>query len=76
MAAIVPVVGRLADMFGRKNLFNLEFVIFIVGSLLCGCDKPQFHGLDLVIYRMIQGIGGALLSTNSAVIVTDAFRKG
>ena len=76
LAAVVPVVGRLADMLGRKNLYNLGFVIFTVGSLLCALAQPQYHGLDLVVYRMIQGVGGALLITNSAAIVTDAFRRG
>jgi len=65
LAAVVPVVGRLADMLGRKNLYNLGFVIFTVGSLLCALAQPQYHGLDLVVYRMIQGVGGALLITNS-----------
>jgi MFS family permease len=76
LAALVPVIGRLADMLGRKNLYNLGFIIFTVGSLLCGLSQQQFHGWDLVGYRMVQGVGGALLITNSAVIVTDAFRGG
>ena len=76
VAAIVPVVGRLADILGRKKLYNIGFVIFTAGSLLCGLSLPQFHGVDLLVYRMIQGVGGALLMTNSVVIVTDAFRKG
>ena len=74
--ALVPVVGRLADMFGRKNLYNAGFAVFTLGSLLCGLSQSQFQGWDLVVYRMIQGVGGALLFTNSAAIVTDAFRKG
>lgn len=74
--AFVPVVGRLADMFGRKNLYNAGFAIFTVGSLLAAFSQPQFHGWDLVFYRIIQGIGGAMLFTNGAAIVTDAFRKG
>ena len=74
--ALVPVVGRLADMFGRKNLYNAGFAVFTLGSLLCGLSSPQFQGWDMVVYRMIQGVGGALLFTNSAAIVTDAFRKG
>jgi len=74
--ALVPVVGRLADMFGRKNLYNAGFAIFTLGSLLSGLSQPHFHGWDLVGYRLIQGVGGALLFTNSAAIVTDAFRKG
>ena len=74
--AVVPVVGRLADMFGRKNLYNAGFAVFTLGSLLCALSQPQFHGWDLVGYRLIQGVGGALLFTNSAAIVTDAFRHG
>lgn len=74
--ALVPVVGRLADMFGRKNLYNLGFAIFTIGSLLCSLSQSQFHGWDLVLYRIVQGIGGAMLFTNGAAIVTDAFRKG
>jgi len=74
--ALVPVVGRLADMFGRKNLYNAGFAIFTLGSLLCALSQPQFHGRDLVLYRIVQGIGGAMLFANGAAIVTDAFRKG
>jgi EmrB/QacA subfamily drug resistance transporter len=73
---LVPVVGRLADMFGRKNLYNAGFATFTLGSLLCAMSQPQFHGWDLVFYRLIQGLGGALLFTNSAAIVTDAFKRG
>ncbi|MEO8286198.1 MAG: MFS transporter, partial [Chloroflexota bacterium] len=74
--ALVPVVGRLADIFGRKNLYNAGFAVFTLGSLLGGFAQPAFHGWDLVVCRAIQGIGGALLITNSAAIVTDAFRHG
>ncbi|HZQ05573.1 MAG TPA: MFS transporter, partial [Anaerolineae bacterium] len=73
--ALVPVVGRLADMFGRKNLYNGGFAIFTLGSLLAGFSLEQFHGWDLVAYRVIQGIGGALLFANSTPIVTDAFPR-
>ena len=69
-------IGRLADMFGRKNLYNAGFAVFTLGSLLAGLGQPQYHGWDLVVFRMIQGIGGALLITNSTAIVTDAFRSG
>jgi len=73
--ALVPVVGRLADMFGRKNLYNAGFAIFTIGSLLAGFAQQPFHGWDLVLYRVIQGVGGALLFANSTPIVTDAFRR-
>jgi EmrB/QacA subfamily drug resistance transporter len=74
--ALVPVIGRLADMFGRKNLYNAGFLVFTLGSLLAGLSQQQFHGTDLLIARMIQGVGGALLLTNSTAIVTDAFKSG
>ena len=74
--ALVPVVGRLADMVGRKRLYVAGFAVFTLGSLLAGFSQPQFHGWDLVGYRVIQGVGGALLITNSTAIVADAFRHG
>jgi EmrB/QacA subfamily drug resistance transporter len=74
--ALVPVVGRLADILGRKNLYNAGFAIFTIGSLLAGFSQIQFHAWDMVLFRVIQGIGGALLFTNSTALVTDAFRKG
>ena len=74
--ALVPVVGRLADMVGRKRLYVAGFAVFTLGSLLAGFAQPQFHGWDLVGYRVIQGVGGALLITNSTAIVADAFRHG
>src|SRR5216684_1590577 len=73
---LTPVIGRLADIWGRKRLYNSGFVMFTVGSLIAGVSQPQFHGADLILGRIIQGIGGALLVTNSTAIVTDAFRKG
>ena len=74
--ALVPVVGRLADIWGRKRLYLAGFAIFTLGSLLAGFSQPGAHGWDLVGYRVLQGIGGALLITNSTAIVADAFRHG
>ncbi len=73
---LTPVIGRLADMWGRKRLYNSGYVMFVVGSLIAGLSQPQFHGSDMIIGRVIQGVGGALLITNATAIVTDAFRKG
>src|SRR6266705_4302472 len=73
---LTPVVGRLADMWGRKRLYNSGFAVFVLGSLVAGLAQPQFHGADLILGRLNQGVGGALLVTNSTAIVTDAFRKG
>src|SRR5436305_3163802 len=76
LTALTPIIGRLADIFGRKLLYNSGFIAFTLGSLMSGLVQPQFHGGDLIVGRMIQGMGASLLITNSTVIVTDAFRKG
>jgi len=73
---LTPVIGRLADIWGRKRLYNSGFVRFSLGSLIAGLAQPQFHGADLIFGRVVQGVGGALMVTNSTAIVTDAFRKG
>lgn len=73
---MTPIVGRLADMWGRKSLYNSGFLMFGLGSLVCGLAQPQFHGNDMIVGRVIQGLGGALMITNSTAIVTDAFKKG
>ncbi|MCY0869044.1 MAG: MFS transporter, partial [Firmicutes bacterium] len=69
--------GRLSDMFGRVKLYNLGFAIFTVGSVLCAITWS--HGeaaeIELIIFRIIQGIGAAFLFSNSAAILTDAFPK-
>ncbi|WP_026068674.1 MFS transporter [Methanomassiliicoccus luminyensis] len=73
LTAMVPVFGRLADMFGRKRLYVLGFAVFTIGSLLCGLSQPQFRGVDLIIYRIVQAMGGALLTANGPAMIADAF---
>src|SRR6266568_5553593 len=76
VTVLTPTIGRLADLWGRKRLYNGGFVVFTIGSLISGLAQPQFHGADLIAGRVVQGLGATLLITNSTVIVTDAFRKG
>lgn len=67
--------GRISDMYGRVRLFNLGFAIFTVGSLLCAAT-PGTGGsgaIELIFFRIVQGVGGAFLLSNSAAILTDAF---
>lgn len=68
----VPAIGRLADMVGRKKLFVNGFIVFTIGSILCGISTS---GWQLLTFRIIQSIGGALLLANGVPIVTDAFPK-
>ena len=72
LSIIVPAIGRVADIIGRKKLFVAGFVVFTLGSLLCAFSRT---GMNLIFFRMIQAIGGALLAANSVPIVTDAFPR-
>jgi EmrB/QacA subfamily drug resistance transporter len=67
--------GRISDIYGRVRLFNLGFAIFTVGSLLCAAtpNTGTLGATELIVFRIIQGIGGAFLFANSAAILTDAF---
>lgn len=69
-ASVLVNFGRLADMFGRVRLYNVGFAIFTAGSALCSLSQT---GIELVAFRMVQGIGAAFLFSNSAAILTDAF---
>src|SRR2546430_3130340 len=69
MAAFLPIFGRLADMVGRKLLYTGGFLIFVLGSALCGL-APNLP--VLIAFRVVQAIGAALLSTNSVAIVVAA----
>ncbi len=62
-------LGRFTDIFGRVKIYNLGFAIFTVGSGLCALAQT---GEQLIIFRVIQGIGGAMLIANSAALITDA----
>jgi EmrB/QacA subfamily drug resistance transporter len=63
-------VGKLGDMFGRVRLYNVGFAVFTVGSLLCGFSA---NGTQLIGFRVLQGMGGALISSNSGAIIADTF---
>jgi EmrB/QacA subfamily drug resistance transporter len=62
-------LGRITDMFGRVKIYNWGFAIFTVGSGLCVFAQT---GEQLIIFRFIQGVGGAMLITNSVALITDA----
>ncbi|HAR41880.1 MAG TPA: MFS transporter [Bdellovibrionales bacterium] len=62
--------GRLADYFGRKTIFQFGFIIFTLGSALCGLAP----GLgELVAARVVQGLGVSMLMANGPAIITAAF---
>lgn len=63
-------VGRLGDMFGRVRMYELGFLVFVLGSFLCGVSTTE---TALIGFRVLQGIGGALISANSGAVIADTF---
>jgi EmrB/QacA subfamily drug resistance transporter len=69
---LVLTAGRLSDLFGRKNAYVLGFLLFSAASLGAGFSGS---GTQLILWRVLQGVGGAFLFANAAALVTDAFPK-
>ncbi|MGZ4354992.1 MAG: MFS transporter [Gaiellaceae bacterium] len=69
---LVLTAGRLSDLFGRKNAYVLGFVAFSLASLGAGFSGS---GTQLILWRVLQGVGAAFLFANAAALVTDAFPK-
>jgi EmrB/QacA subfamily drug resistance transporter len=69
---LVLTAGRLSDLFGRKRAYVGGFAVFALASLGAGfaADATQ-----LILWRIVQGIGAAFLFANAAALVTDAFPK-
>ncbi len=74
-AVLVVTLGRLGDMYGRVRIYNAGFVVFTAGSIALALDPLQGSGgaLWLILWRLVQGVGAAMLFANSAAILTDAF---
>jgi MFS family permease len=74
-SVLVVSLGRLGDMYGRVRIYNLGFVIYTAASLLLTVDwmTGRAGATYLIVFRIVQGIGGAFLLANSAAIITDAF---
>src|SRR4051794_32592912 len=75
MAVLLVSLGRLGDIYGRVRMFNLGFAVFTVFSILL--SATWMHGsaaaIWLILMRVGQGVGGALLSANSSAILADVF---
>ena len=69
---LVLTAGRLSDLFGRKKAYVSGFVVFGLASLGAGFAD---NATQLILWRIVQGIGGAFLFANAAALVTDAFPK-
>ncbi len=74
-ATLLVTFGRISDMFGRVRFYNIGFAIFSVGSILLWLTPGtgSTGALELILFRLIQGVGAGFLFSNSAAILTDAF---
>lgn len=74
-AVLVVPFGRLGDMYGRVRIYNLGFVVFTLAAVALSFDPFHLGGgaVWLIAWRVIQGVGGAMLMASSSAILTDAF---
>lgn len=63
-------MGRLGDMFGRARMYETGFVIFVAGSFACAL---AWAPAALVAFRVLQGLGGAIITANSGAVIADTF---
>jgi EmrB/QacA subfamily drug resistance transporter len=72
ISSLILLGGSLGDRFGRKRIFQLGIVVFAIGSLLCTVAPTAVF---LVLARVVQGVGGALLTPGSLAILEASFRR-
>jgi MFS family permease len=74
-AALVVTAGRIGDMYGRVRMFKIGLIVFTLaaGALSLVWSTGPTGALEIIILRMVQAAGGAMMMANSAAILTDAF---
>ena len=77
IAALTAALGRISDMIGRVKIYNAGFLIFAIGSFLLFLSSYMIHGVEgalaMIIFRVIQAVGGAFMLSNYSAIIVDAF---
>ncbi|MCW1291952.1 MAG: MFS transporter [Candidatus Rehaiarchaeum fermentans] len=64
--------GRIGDLYGKSKIFKLGIVVFTVFSFLCGIAPTD---ISLIVFRLFQGLGGAMMISNSGAIIADTFDR-
>ena len=64
--------GKIGDIYGRSKVFNLGFGVFTIASVLCGFAPTD---ITLILFRVVQAIGGAMMQSNSGAIIADLFER-
>ncbi len=68
--ALMPVVGRLSDLFGRKRLYLFGVMFFVAGSIISGLSQSM---LELILFRGVQGAGAAFIIASTMAVIGDVF---
>ena len=74
-AVLVVTAGRLGDMFGRTRVYNIGFAVFTVAAIGLSVvwSQGSAGAIELIVFRMLQAVGGAMIMASGAAILTDAF---
>jgi EmrB/QacA subfamily drug resistance transporter len=67
---VLPITGKLTDMYGRKHFYTAGTTLFILGSLLCGLSRTL---TQIIIFRGLQGIGAGIMIANAFTVIGDLF---
>ncbi len=67
---VVPIAGKLGDLFGRRSIYIIGISLFMIGSALCGTSQNM---TQLIIFRGIQGLGGGILIPFAMIVIGDIF---
>lgn len=67
---LIPITGKLTDMFGRKWFYTVGIIIFIAGSALSGLSQTL---TQLIVFRAVQGIGAGVMIANAFAVIGDLF---
>ncbi|HEY7166624.1 MAG TPA: MFS transporter [Candidatus Binatia bacterium] len=72
LIGLVITMGRLGDLFGRRRFYSLGFLLFVIGSALCGIAQSPGQ---LIAFRALQAVGGSMISANGRAIASVTFRE-
>src|SRR5688500_7259662 len=65
---VTPLYGKLGDLYGRKGVLQAAVIVFLIGSVLCGLSQTM---MQLIVFRLIQGLGGGGLMVTTMAIIGD-----
>ncbi len=68
--AMVPIYGKLSDLYGRKPVLLWGIVVFLIGSALCGIAQSM---IQLIVFRVVQGVGAAAITSTAFATPADLF---